>query len=134
VFRRRLNSRWALWAFAAALLLKTAMPLLASVSAQVQDKTLVEICTVYGVSLVAVSEHGDETAPAPASETGGAHRADHCALSALPALATAPPAAAVPVPGVTHGAPVPRARWAAHVPDACADWVALLKHGPPSFS
>ena len=35
-------NRWALWAFAMALLLKAAMPLLAAASAELQGKTLVE--------------------------------------------------------------------------------------------
>ncbi len=52
VNRRQHAPRWALWLFVAALLLKSAMPLLANASAKMQGKALVEVCTVYGVSLV----------------------------------------------------------------------------------
>ena len=57
-------NRWALWAFAMALLLKAAMPLIATASAELQGKTLVEVCTVYGVSLLPLATLGQEQ-PAP---------------------------------------------------------------------
>ena len=123
-------SRWALWVFAAALLLKAAMPLLATASAQVQGKTLVEVCTVYGVAMVPLA--GDNQEPAP--DHTAAHGSEHCALTALTALA-APDAASmdlVAVP-IRDGAP-PRAHPSSQAPDACATWVARLKHGPPAFS
>lgn len=106
------------------------MPLLASASAQMQGKTLVEVCTVYGVSLVPLGSEGHEPAP----DHGLAHGSDHCALTALTALATPEAttldAAAAPLREVavlrTHPGPL--------APDACAAWVARLKHGPPSFA
>lgn len=121
--------RWALWAFALALLLKSAVPLLATVSAQAQGKTLVEVCTVYGVSTVALSGHDS----APASDHAPAHASDHCALSGLVALAAPPALPATFDPGYR---PIASERCAASASagDACALWVARLKHGPPTFS
>lgn len=128
--RRQPSSRWALWVFAAALLLKSAMPWLASASAQMQGKTLVEVCTVYGVALVPQGGNGHAPAPDHASDRGG----DHCALTALAALASVDPPApsAAPSPGPTAQLPL-RVR-AAPPRDASAAWVARLKHGPPTFA
>jgi hypothetical protein len=132
---RRVNiskhcSRLTLWVFAAALLLKAAMPFLASASAQMQGKALVAVCTVYGVSLVALT--GDNHEPAP--EPSRVHGAEHCALTALTALATcdSPDLASAP-PSTPDVAPL-RAGPIAPARDACAAWVARLKHGPPTFS
>lgn len=126
---RKPSPRWALWVFAVALLLKSAMPMLAQASAQLQGKALVEVCTVYGVSLVAV---GDDHAPVPDHASG--HAGDHCALTALTALAT-PGATAVPALPSSGGQHPPRSLHpSSQAPDACAIWVARLKHGPPSFA
>lgn len=122
-------SRWALWAFALALLLKAAVPLLASVSAQWQGKSLAEVCTVYGVSTVALGTQ--DPAPVPDHGDGVAHGSEHCTLTALMALTvpepqTQPPSLAPQRAGSTLvGHPAPRA------PDACGTWMARLKHGPP---
>jgi hypothetical protein len=127
---RKPSSRWALWVFAAALLLKSAMPFLASASAQLQGKTLVEVCTVYGVSLVPLG--GDSHEPAP--DDGLAHGSEHCALTALTALAT-PEAPAFEVAAApARETDAPRAHPSSQAPDACATWVARLKHGPPSLA
>ncbi|MEO8059890.1 MAG: hypothetical protein ABI671_16370 [Burkholderiales bacterium] len=123
------SSRWALWAFAMALLLKAAMPLLASASAELQGKTLVEVCTVYGVSLVPLDGERQEPAPEPMAQ----HAGDHCALTALAALAAPEPPLVLEAPAV-HESPAPRAHAASQAPDACATWVARLKHGPPILS
>ncbi len=127
---RQPSSRWALWVFAAALLLKSAMPWLASASAQMQGKTLVEVCTVYGVALV--PQGGDATEPAPAHPSD--HGSEHCALTALTALAHVEPPALVSAPVLLHAASPPRAHPSSQAPDACATWVARLKHGPPAFA
>jgi hypothetical protein len=123
-------SRWALWVFAAALLLKAAMPLLAGASAQAQGKTLVEVCTVYGVSLVPLERQGHE----PAHDPSAGHDAEHCALDALAALAT-------PTPPVFDTAASPllenSRRWArveSAAPDGAAVWMARLGHGPPALA
>ena len=126
------SPRWTLWVFAAALLLKSAMPFLASASARVQHKALVEVCTVYGVALVAPD--GDGPAEAPAHDQSNAHAGDHCALTALAALAPAQP----PLPSAarlpTAGPPPVCVHTPSQAPDASAMWVARLKHGPPHFS
>lgn len=128
--RRQPSSRWALWIFAAALLLKLVMPWLASASAQIQGKTLVEVCTVYGVSLVAQS--GGATEPAPDHAPG--HGSAHCALTALTALAHVEPPALALAPVQLQDALPTRAHPSSQAPDACATWVARLKHGPPAFA
>ena len=100
------------------------MPWLASASAQLQGKTLVEVCTVYGVSLVPVDgEHHD----APA----GDHANDHCALTALSSFAGFDSAPAAMIMNARAVSLAPRAHPSPQAPDACASWVARLKHGPP---
>ena len=125
---RRPTSRWALWAFVAALLLKSAMPWLASTSAEWQGKTLVEVCTVYGVSMVPAGDDGHGPAPDSAVHHGG----EHCALNALTALASADPPSPVAAPVRLRALPAARAPTGSPGPDACATWVARLKHGPPA--
>lgn len=131
---RKPSPRWTslpLWVFAAALLLKSAMPWLASASAQMQGKTLVEVCTVYGVSLVA-QPGGDAGEPMPDHPSD--HGSEHCALSALTALAPIEPAVFAPVPVLLRATSPPRAHLSSQAPDACATWVARLKHGPPTLA
>ncbi len=128
--RQPLSRRLALWAFAMALLLKAAMPLLATASAELQGKTLVEVCTVYGVSLVPLESSGQQPAPEPMSQHGG----EHCALTALASLAPPEPPSLVLAPVPLHEAAAPRAHPSSQAPDACATWVARLKHGPPTLS
>jgi hypothetical protein len=127
---RKPSSRWALWAFAMALLLKASMPLLATASAELQGKTLVEVCTVYGVSLVPLESSSQQPANEPMAQHGG----EHCVLTALATLAAPEPlplgVAAVP----QRMAFAPRAHPSSQAPDACATWVARLKHGPPVLS
>jgi hypothetical protein len=125
---RQPASRWAAWAFAVALLLKAAVPLLATASAHVQGKSLVEVCTVYGVATVAVDER---QGGAPPSEHGLPHAAGPCALGALVALA-APVAAPVRSTVPARAAALPSADSSSTAPDACSVWVARLKHGPPA--
>ena len=113
------------------LLLKAAMPMLAGAAAQAQGKALVEVCTTYGVSLVPLDGQGDQT---PASEHTIAHAGDHCALSALAALA-APGSPELAVAGAPlREALGRRAHSSSPAHDACATWVARLKHGPPAFA
>lgn len=124
--RRSRRLHLALWVFAAALLLKAALPLLASVSARVQGKALVEVCTVYGVARLAPAS--DMSAP-PDNQTAP-HGAAHCALSALAALA----APTLPRLATSPGRPPLAARPGADAipaPDASATWIARRMHGPP---
>lgn len=124
--RRSLPSRFALWLFACALLLKAAVPLLASASVEVQGKALVEVCTVYGVKTITLDGE-------PAHDQKATHASDHCALSAVMALA-APQAeatifsAARPLQAAAAGAPTTTAQ------DASARWRAQLKQGPPALA
>jgi hypothetical protein len=125
MLRRSPVSRWALWVFAAALVLKAAMPWLASASAELQGRTLVEVCSVYGVSLVPV-DGGHHDAPATDH-----HANDHCALTALSPCAGFDSAPAAVIMNARAASPAPRAHPSPQAPDACANWVARLKHGPP---
>lgn len=127
---RHLSSRWALWAFAAALLLKSAMPFLASASAQLQGKALVEVCTAYGVELAPSTRDSHEL---PTDRAPG-HGSEHCALTALSALATAEPPVVAPMPLAAGHVISLRAHPSSSAPDACAAWVARLKHGPPPLA
>ncbi|MBX3619721.1 MAG: hypothetical protein KF891_07010 [Rhizobacter sp.] len=125
--RSSFPTRLALWLAVCALLLKAAVPMLATASAQAQGKALFEVCTVYGVATVAL---GDDPAPT-APDHGATHAGDHCALSGV--LALAAPAADAPALPALPGAAAPAqsASPAPHAHDACATWVARLKHGPP---
>lgn len=124
-----------------ALLLKAAMPMLASASAHAQGRALVEICTVYGVVTVLANGADAQSAPRAPDQNhdhddGAAHGAQHCALTALLAWSTPEPQALVwritprPADRVTwHKAPAPPP-----TADACAAWVAQLRHGPPAVA
>lgn len=122
------TSRWALWAFALVLLLKAAVPLLASASAELQGKALAEVCTVYGVTTIV--QDGPASAPAP--EGGSvAHGGEHCTLTALMVL-SAPERQALVISVPQRANPAPVFHPSRQAPDACATWVARLKHGPPA--
>jgi hypothetical protein len=129
---RKTSHRWALWAFAAALLLRAAMPWLASASAEMQGKALVEVCTVYGVSLKPLGHDGSSSAPA--SDHDSAHDDEQCALSALTALGAFTLPSLAPALGESHATAPPAAYASSEAPDASAAWVARRKHGPPTFS
>jgi hypothetical protein len=120
------RSRWLGLALSLLVLWQAAMPWLAAQAAEARGVALVEVCTTYGVRTVALGDGGGEHAP-----LSSAHSSDHCMLQAL----GFGPAAALP----SHVAPLPAAaiatqgpRTEAPVPDATAQWVARLKHGPPS--
>ena len=118
--------RWALWSLAAALLLKSAMPWLASASAEMQGKTLIEVCSVYGVALVPVVDKSGKSAPA--------HVGEHCALSAFALLGSSELPALAPVLLSRRDSPVPCAQPGSLAHDACAAWIARLEHGPPPLA
>ena len=124
---RQPASRWAAWAFAFALLLKAAVPMLASASAYAQGKALVEVCTVYGVATMAPAGHATPATP----DHAAAHGQDHCALTVLLAQATPEPHALALPPVTRHGVVAGLSHRPPPAPDACATWVARLKHGPP---
>lgn len=137
-----MSSSITVWAAVAALLLKSAVPLLASTAAQWQGKSVAEVCSVYGVDLgirVATPHdphahhHGHQAAAPAAPHDGGGHSdpshgSDHCALTAL----------AGGLPDGLQGwqvapLPTPSLQWLdrGHVEDATAVWAARLQHGPP---
>jgi len=139
-------SRLALWAAVFTLLLKAAVPAFAAMAAQMQGVPVAEVCPVYGVSLVAAHaapdehahhhhhhghEHGGKSEDHKAHEL--AAHGDHCALTALATLAGPDPIDwVVAPPGHSRVAVLPRRSEPA--PDACALWVARMKHGPPVFA
>lgn len=138
-------SRRTLWAVACMLALKSAVPLLASFAAAAQGRPVAEICQVYGVATVgggpafnhhpAAHHHAEYPSSSPAPEHGGAgaHAGDHCALTAL--AAGAPPGApclpsiALIEPATARASPVE-----SQLRDACAEWAAQLRHGPPALA
>jgi len=137
------SSRLPLWAAVFALLLKAAVPMLASVSAQQQGKPVGEVCTVYGVVLSSAGQAQHHHPAADGAGTGqaddhrshapGAHGGDHCALNALAALAT-PQAPQLAVSRAEHGDVLAPGDVPVGLRDACGTWVARLKHGPPAFA
>ncbi len=154
---RSIGSRLALFAFVLALLLKSAIPLFASWSAQLQGKAVAEVCDVYGVALPAqaghvghdmhamhgahamhaihamASEHPDD-AP-PHRHDPSSHAGDHCVLSGLVAFAGV--AGDLPaLPSAARRDLVHALAWSAEPigADASARWAARLGHGPPDFS
>jgi hypothetical protein len=57
------SSRFVVWTAVLALLLKGAVPMLASAAAQWQGKTVAEVCTVYGVALASATGAHDGPSP-----------------------------------------------------------------------
>lgn len=130
---RRLSLCW----LALMLLLKAALPLLAVGAAQAQGKTLVEVCTVYGVKTVVLDAAGQVIGEAAdlgdnSHSDSAVPSGDPCVLAGVVAHAapgTVPWFAGLPsslgslLPPAT--AP-PRAAL-----DAAALWAARLHHAPP---
>ncbi|MCM5679917.1 hypothetical protein M8A51_10270 [Schlegelella sp. S2-27] len=132
---RSWSTRCAFWAVAASLLLKAAVPLLAAAAAQVQGRTLVEICTVYGVRTVV---QGEEAAALDADDGQGhdtrtLHGDSHCVLTGLLALAGATSAeAALDAPAAASRPRLPVLGPPLATLDKNLRWVMRLKHGPPA--
>ena len=147
-------SRFALWAAVFALLLKAGVPLFAATAAGLQGVPVAEICPVYGVSLAAAQGHHGDDAGGVHAEHAAHHHAhhaghhqghggdehkshelaahgDHCALTAL-AAAAAPDDVDWFVAPLSHAVATVTESSTNRVPDACALWVARLKHGPPA--
>jgi hypothetical protein len=137
-------TRWILCLAVFALLLKAAVPMLASAAAHLHGESVATVCDVYGVALPGPKprqeqhaqhtghvHHADQSVPDHGSKA--LHSGDHCALTALAALV--PQAfAPVAVPPVTLHREV-RFPIALVAPrDANASWAARLMHGPPSLS
>lgn len=123
-----LSRRLALWLAVCALMLKAAVPLLATTAAHAQGKALVEVCTVYGVATVMLD--GQPEAP----EHVLPHAGDACVLSALLAFGHDGPSLHAGDMRVACAAPPLAAATTAHRHDATAAWAARLKHGPPHLA
>lgn len=120
---------WTHWVVLA-LLLKAAVPMLASAAAQAQGKTLVEVCSVYGVRTIVLDSQ--DGAPLPAHPDGSAaHGGEHCVLSGLLALSAPEPTGGLPTATAAARRAVPAALGAPTPPDAASAWAARLRHGPP---
>jgi len=144
--QRRLMSRWVLWAAVGVLMLRAAMPLLATAAAQLRGVPVGEVCDVYGVNLPTASEgvhsghahhlaglagHGGHAGHG--SNPSSPHSEERCALTALGTLASPCVALAVNVHASAEVAgTAPSVPTQFH--DACATWVARLKQGPPDLS
>jgi hypothetical protein len=145
-------ARWTVHVAVFVLLLKAAVPLLASVAAQAQGRGVAEICDVYGVALPSQQAHvGHAEHAHHAGHTGHAsdaghpghgepgsdsrHRGDHCVLTALSTLVT--PASLEGVDLAVGDEALAYTHLASdhpdRAPDASARWAVLLKHGPPTF-
>ena len=116
------------------MLLKAAMPMLATASAQLQGKTLVEVCTVYGVATVALDSPGTDSQTSHSKTNHNAdHSGAHCGLSGQ--LAGGLDLGSTPlVFAATAASNAPSECAPADAHDACAAWVARLHHGPPGIS
>lgn len=129
---RRLSLCW----LALMLLLKAALPLLAAGAARAQGKTLVEVCTVYGVKTVVLDAAGEVLGHT--ADGGGSHTdtalpsGEHCALAhvvAQGAPGLSPAAQALPAPA--EGPPPSATAPPRAAQDALARWAARLHHAPP---
>ena len=142
--RARAWRSWTVGVAVFALLLKAAVPMLASAAAHLQGVPVAEVCDVYGVQTVLSGHVHDHAAEHHAGHAGhddtpadkGSHASagdatTHCALVALGALASAHPLAG-PVSSHQSETSSP-AKPALEPPgrDATALWVARMKQGPP---
>jgi hypothetical protein len=134
------SSRIVLWAAVCALVLKAAVPMLAAGAAGLRGVPVAQVCAVYGVTLPADSAghhhhhaHGDAQHPGQddhGSHSDAAHGSDHCALTALAALAV-PDAPSLAVAAEPTAPSHLAAARSIRVHDASALWAARLRHGPP---
>lgn len=135
--RCRRSPRFALWAVVCALCLKVFVPLLAASASQIRGVPVAEVCTVYGVAPAGGSSENRRADPWSHDDRGShsaaAHSVDHCALTALAALAPAnePTTDVRPARTGVSAEFAPAASVTRR--DACAAWAAQLEHGPPPF-
>ena len=142
MIRRRLPSHLVLWAAICSLLLNAASPLLALGAAQARGVPLADVCSVFGVRLpgaMPVTRAVDAAHLASGldpdrdgSHTDKSHSVDHCALTALAAVAM--PDAESPSVWLVDSAPgcIP-IQFSRDIGDAAARWATRLHHGPPVF-
>ena len=159
LLRTRQRSAWACL-ITVTLVFKSFVPLLAAASAQMQGKSVAEICSVYGVALPSMQAHvqqahvhdasahamhhmaGMETAAAGGATPADHHPADHavhaqdhCALTGLAACAVFP---ATSLWAVAEWSDADRARAVGDavepLRDASASWLTSRLHAPPRRS
>lgn len=145
--------RWIAHLAILALLLKAAVPMLASAAAQARGIPVAEVCDVYGVAIPRPAgpaahaghhEHHEHHHAEPdgrehspdhrGHHSGAAHSGDHCALTALAAFA---PPGDIEDPSWAGTSNVPQAGFTPSrdaIPDATSRWAARLKHGPPTIA
>ena len=143
--RVRWLKQWTVRVAVLALLLQTAVPMLASAAAHLRGVPVAQVCEVYGVPAAmpdaAQGHHGahdhhvdhashDDSPPDHDPHSDEAHKTGHCALTALAALAPhdEPPAG---TPRADRRVELRAATASFSVADACAAWAARLRHGPP---
>jgi hypothetical protein len=121
-----------LWMLAMLLVLKAAVPLLASASAMQRGVALAEVCSVYGVRVGMPHEHADAQSDAPAPKGSDHASGEHCTLTPvlgsglLAASAIAAVLLRVPADVRTvQLVDVPP------LPDASRGWLADRAHAPP---
>ena len=73
--RRPAASRLTSWLFVAALLVKSAVPMLASAAAELQGRATAEVCDVYGVDTSMLAARSRATAPTRSHEAHPPHHA-----------------------------------------------------------
>lgn len=155
ILRARQRSAWACL-IAVTLVFKSFVPLLAAASAQMQGKSVAEVCSIYGVALPSTQAHVHGAAahamhhmagmemPAVADQAPAdhdpadhaAHAQDHCALTGLAACAVFAATtlwaladwvdAQGPLAVTFDGVKPPR--------DASARWLTLRLHAPPRLA
>ena len=119
-------ARWATW-LACLLVWQAAMPVLAVAAARAQGQPLVEVCTVYGVRLIAPAAGNDDSQD-PAPDSG--FWSDACPLSVL---VLAPPSA----PLTQAAPPAWPGEYRLHscstqALDRVRAWMAGRQQGPPA--
>jgi hypothetical protein len=130
-------TRWTVTLAVVALLLKAAVPMLASAAAQLQGKSVAQVCDVYGVALPQQHDHAQHAEHAAhhgghhSGSDAATHKSDHCALTALAAFA-AHDVALASLPPAPRSAGVETPATFPAIRDACAAWAARLKQGPPA--
>jgi hypothetical protein len=136
MIRRTFAHRFAAYVAVLLLVLRAGAPMLAADAARWRDVPLGEICTAYGFPAPGVE--AAQVGPGGAGSRdespgkGGAHDHEECALAALAALSSPPPAAAFDVPPPRFVESAATAIAASPHRDFTARWTALRKHGPPA--
>ena len=85
--RHRAASRLTSWLFVAALLLKSAVPMLASAAAGLQGRAIAEVCDVYGVDMSRLGARSRPAVAEQADHANHAHHPEHADLADLADLA-----------------------------------------------